>query len=103
MTVSGNTTCPRARASEMCKCDFYLHMVHHHFVGQVGPELSFVDFLVEQRLEKQTSYYRDNTTNSLVITVTDKWLLHDVQFSYSTSSSPAKNSFLLLLFLYLLG
>ena len=32
---------------------FYLHVVHHHFIGQVGPELSFMDFLVEQRLEKQ--------------------------------------------------
>lgn len=28
-------------------------MVHHHLIGQVGPELSLVDFLVEQRLNKQ--------------------------------------------------
>lgn len=30
-------------------------MVHHHLIGQVGPELSLVDFLVEQRLNKQTT------------------------------------------------
>lgn len=36
---------------------FYLHVVHHHLVGQVGPELGLVDFLVEQRLE--TSHSRN--------------------------------------------
>lgn len=53
---------------------FYLHMVHHHFIGQVGPELSFMDFLVEQRLEKQTPYYSNTITNILIIIVTDTWL-----------------------------
>lgn len=68
MTVSVNATCLLSRVSEKHKHDFfYLHVVHHHFIGQVRSELGFMDFLVEQRLEKQTPYYRNSMTTSTVL------------------------------------
>lgn len=38
--------------AEYCRWMFvYLHVVHHHFIGKRGPELSLMHFLVEQRLK----------------------------------------------------
>lgn len=59
-------------------------MVHHHFIGQVGSELSFMDFLVEQRLKGQSP-----KAALLIITITNTWLQQDVQFKYGDMLLPS--------------
>lgn len=69
----------------------HLHMVHHHLIGQVGPELSFMDSLVEQRLEKQTSCH-SNLTRFIQFTYNP--LLYYVQFTYSPSKTAVSLCFI---------
>lgn len=74
-----------------------LHVVHHHFIGQVRSELSFVDFLVEQRLERQTK------PTVWVITVTNTWRRYDVQLASFWLYDQVKTTGLSLLFGIQLG
>lgn len=61
LDTSSSETCDRhglshwrkRRSSGSVETACYLHVVHHHFIGQVGPELSFMDSLVKQRLWRE--------------------------------------------------